>query len=423
MTSPPAKQAPVHNLPIQPAARRAATAGYYASFILFGLLAAALGPTLPGLARNTGTELAQISFVFTAQALGYLMGSVYGGYLFDHLPGHRLLFGVLVGMGIMAFFVPLISLLWLLVLVFIFLGAMQGSLEVGNNTLLVWLYKDGVGPYINALHFFFGVGAVLAPIIIARTTSSSGDFYWVYWALSLVAIPVAVWLGRLPSPTNPQLSQPGQSTRANPILVTLVAVLLFLYVGAEVSYGGWIYTYTINQFEGHPAASAALLTSAFWGALTLGRLVSIPMAARVKPATILVVDLSGLSGKPGDHHGLALLDGCDLGWHFEPGILHGSFLSDNSHISRAEDADHRACERLVLCRGRGGRDDTALVDWAIVRSDRSGNHDYVYYGRSADHAGCAGGVPFPVFATCGQPGGSILTPECLFDIGKVKLHA
>lgn len=248
---------------------------------------------MPGLARNTGTELAQISFVFTAQALGYLMGSVYGGYLFDRLPGHRLLFGVLVGMGIMAFFVPLISLLWLLVLVFIFLGAMQGSLEVGNNTLLVWLYKDGVGPYINALHFFFGVGAVLAPIIIARTTSSSGDFYWVYWALSLVAIPVAIWLGRLPSPTNPQLSQPGQPTRANPILVTLVAVLLFLYVGAEVSYGGWIYTYTINQFEGHPAASAALLTSAFWGALTLGRLVSIPMAARVKPATILVVDLLG----------------------------------------------------------------------------------------------------------------------------------
>jgi MFS transporter, FHS family, Na+ dependent glucose transporter 1 len=293
MTSPPAKQAPVRNLPIQPAARRAATAGYYASFILFGLLAAALGPTLPGLARNTGAELAQISFVFTAQALGYLMGSVYGGYLFDRLPGHRLLFGVLVGMGIMAFFVPLISLLWLLVLVFIFLGAMQGSLEVGNNTLLVWLYKDGVGPYINALHFFFGVGAVLAPIIIARTTSSSGDFYWVYWVLSLVAIPVAVWLGRLPSPTNPQLSQPGQSTRANPILVTLVAVLLFLYVGAEVSYGGWIYTYTINQFEGHPAASAALLTSAFWGALTMGRLVSIPMAARVKPATILVVDLLG----------------------------------------------------------------------------------------------------------------------------------
>jgi FHS family Na+ dependent glucose MFS transporter 1 len=293
MTLPQPKQTAAHNILSTPAARRAATAGYYGSFIIFGLLTAALGPTLPGLARNTGTALAQISFVFTAQALGYLMGSVYGGHLFDRLPGHRLLFGVLLGMSVLAFFVPSISVLWLLVLVFILLGAMQGSLEVGDNTLLVWMYRDGVGPYINALHFFFGVGAVLSPIIIARAIASGGDFHWVYWVLSLLAIPVAVWLVRLPSPTNPHKSQSGQSARANPLLVALVAVLLFLYVGAEASYGGWIYTYTINQFEAHPAASAALLTSAFWGALTVGRLVSIPMAARVKPATILVVDLLG----------------------------------------------------------------------------------------------------------------------------------
>jgi len=232
--------------------RRAATAGYYGSFIIFGLLTAALGPTLPGLAQNTGSELAQISFVFTAQALGYLMGSVYGGHLFDRLPGHRLLFIVLISMAGLAFFVPLISLFWLLVLVFIILGAMQGSLEVGNNTLLVWLYRDRVSPYMNALHFFFGVGAVLSPLIIARTTSSGGDIRWVYWVLSLAAIPVAVWLGRLPSPVNLHASQPGQSGQINNLLVALVAILLFLYVGAEASYGGWIYTYTINQFEDIP---------------------------------------------------------------------------------------------------------------------------------------------------------------------------
>ncbi len=293
MTLPPVNQKTVSDLNLSPAVRRAATAGYYGSFIIFGLLTAALGPTLPGLAQNTGSELAQISFVFTAQALGYLMGSVYGGHLFDRLPGHRLLFTVLICMAGLAFFVPLISLLWLLVLVFIILGAMQGSLEVGNNTLLVWLYRDRVSPYMNALHFFFGVGAVLSPLIIARTTSSGGDIRWVYWVLSLAAIPVAVWLGRLPSPVNLHASQPGQSGQVNTLLVALVAILLFLYVGAEASYGGWIYTYTINQFEGHPAASAALLTSAFWGALTAGRLVSIPLATRTKPSTVLVVDLLG----------------------------------------------------------------------------------------------------------------------------------
>jgi fucose permease len=293
MSLSPIKQTPDLIYTISPAVRRAATAGYFGSFIIFGLLTAALGPTLPGLADNTGVELSQISFVFTAQALGYLMGSVYGGHIFDRLPGHRLLFGVLISMAGLAFFVPLISLLWLLVMAFLLLGAMQGSLEVGNNTLLVWLYQERVGPPMNALHFFFGVGAVLSPIIIARTALSSGDIRGVYWVLALAAIPVAVWLGRLPSPSNPRKIQPGKSARANPVLVVLVAVLLFLYVGAEASYGGWIYAYTINQFVGHPAASAALLTSAFWGALTLGRLISIPMALRVKPSIILVVDLLG----------------------------------------------------------------------------------------------------------------------------------
>lgn len=293
MASPPSRQISDHEATPIPHVRRAATAGYFGSFIIFGLLTSALGPTLPGLADNTGTELAQISFIFTAQALGYLAGSVYGGHLFDRLPGHRLLFGVLLGMAGLAFFVPLISLFWLLVLVFMFLGAMQGSLEVGNNTLLVWLYRDRVGPPMNALHFFFGVGAVLSPLIIARTASGGEDIHGVYWALSIAAIPIAFWLGRLPSPGNPVLGQPGKGGPVNYLLVAMVAILLFLYVGAEVSYGGWIYLYTLNQFEGLPIASAALLTSAFWGAFTVGRLISIPLATRVKPGVALVVDLVG----------------------------------------------------------------------------------------------------------------------------------
>jgi fucose permease len=38
--------------------------------------------------------------------------------------------------------------------------------------------------------------------------------------------------------------------------------------------------------------NAAYLTSLFWGALTVGRLIGIPIAARVRPKTILWVDFS-----------------------------------------------------------------------------------------------------------------------------------
>lgn len=273
--------------------RMAATGGYFASFIVFGLLTAALGPTLPGMAQNTHSQLAQISFIFTAQSLGYLVGSVFGGRLFDRFPGHPLLAGVLVGMAVMAFFIPITSALWLLIGIFFVLGGMQGALEVGNNTLLVWLHKDAVGPYMNALHFFFGLGAVLSPIIVVRSVAASGDFRWVYWGLALLALPISAWLGRLPSPRDAEHHETARTNQSKPALVVLVAILLFLYVGAEVSYGGWVYTYVINSFVDIPVAEAALLTSAFWGAFTIGRLVSIPLAVRVKSSVILVVDLIG----------------------------------------------------------------------------------------------------------------------------------
>jgi MFS transporter, FHS family, Na+ dependent glucose transporter 1 len=274
-------------------AKRTATIGYFASFIVFGLLASAIGPTLPGMAENTQSQLAQISFIFTAQSLGYLSGSVSGGRLFDRLPGHPLLALVMIGMAVLAFFIPFASALWFLIAVFLVLGVMQGALEVGNNTLLVWLHKEQVGPYMNALHFFFGLGAILSPIIVARSIAGSGDFRWVYWTLSLLALPVAVWLIRLPSPLSPNHHESDQTGQANSLLVFIVALLLFLYVGAEVSYAGWVFTYSTNQFSSLAASSAALLTSAFWGAFTLSRLVSIPMAVRVKAKVVLVVDSIG----------------------------------------------------------------------------------------------------------------------------------
>ena len=69
--------------------------GYYAAFIALGLFGASMGPTLPYLAQHTGTRLSEISFLFTARAMGYLLGSLISGRLYDRLPGHRVIAGVL----------------------------------------------------------------------------------------------------------------------------------------------------------------------------------------------------------------------------------------------------------------------------------------------------------------------------------------
>ena len=76
------------------------------------------------------------------------------------------------------------------------------------------------------------------------------------------------------------------------LLVVMISAFYIFYVSAEVSFGGWIFTYTKAMGLGGPS-NAAYLTSAFWGALTAGRLLGIPIASRYRPRTILIVDMIG----------------------------------------------------------------------------------------------------------------------------------
>ncbi|MEZ4592582.1 MAG: MFS transporter [Chloroflexota bacterium] len=266
---------------------------YFFAFIALGMASAALGPTLPGLAEQTRTQLSGISFLFATRSLGYLAGSILAGRVLDRLPGHPLLIGLLMMMGLSLAFVPLIGQLWLLTFVMLVAGITEAGVDVGTNTLMVWRFGEKVGPYMNSLHFFFGLGAFLSPIIIAQTMlATDGGIRLGYWVLALMVLPAVLLFLRFPSLPIRHRDTAVDNPQANTLLILLVAGFLFLYVGAEVSYGGWVYTYATTLGLSSTTA-AAYLTSFFWGALTLGRLLSIPIAAKLRPRTLLGGALGG----------------------------------------------------------------------------------------------------------------------------------
>lgn len=267
--------------------------GYFSGFVVLGLAMAVLGPTLPFLAENTHTQLSEISFLFSARSLGYLLSAIWGGRLYDRYPGHLVMASGLLLLAGSLFLSPLIPLLWLLVAAMFLLGLGESMVDIGGNTLLVWLHGHKVGPYMNALHFFFGVGAFLSPIIVARAILLSGGITWAYWVLALLVLPVALGVIYLPSPDIRHEAETSHTVRrANLLLVGLISLFFFLYVGAEVSFGGWIFTYTVAlNITTEPVA--AYLTSAFWGALTVGRLLTIPLAARLRPRSVIGGALAG----------------------------------------------------------------------------------------------------------------------------------
>ena len=268
------------------------TAAYYLAFILLGLTSGAEGPTLLKLGEHTSSAISQISLIFFFGSLGYLLGSLLGGRIYDRVPGHRFMAGILVLLGILIAFVPVATSLWALLMIVLVLGFAKGALDVGCNTLLLWVHNETVGPFMNGLHAFFGLGAFIAPLIVDQVNIYTGDIHWVFWIFSLIAFPIAAWVWNLPSPASRAV--PAQHEHAPfPVLPVILMVLCFvLYVGSEVGYGNWIYTYAFKLNLG-TERTAAYLTSAFWGSFTLGRLFGIWVSTRLKPMTILSLDFAG----------------------------------------------------------------------------------------------------------------------------------
>jgi FHS family Na+ dependent glucose MFS transporter 1 len=266
------------------------TIGYYAAFIILGLLTSLMGPAIPDLAENTHSSLAELSRFLMAGSFGYLLGGFLGGRLYDGFQGHQILSSALFISAAFMALVPLTPLLGLLGLVLFFLGFAEGTLDTGGNSLLTWLHGENVGPFMNGLHFFFGVGAFLAPVVIAQIVAATGTVFASFWIFAFVALPVVFYVSRLPSPTVAHSISKNASESLNWPLIGLVAALFFVYVGAEVGFGNWIYTYTI-KLDLANEVTANYITSAFWGSFTVGRLVGIPIASRHKPQLIMLIDL------------------------------------------------------------------------------------------------------------------------------------
>jgi len=269
------------------------TAVYYLAFIGLGMATAVLGPTLQGLAKNTNSTLAQISSLFLLSSFGYLLGSFTAGNVYDRVKGHPILCLALLIIASMMVVVPLMKELLFLQIIFFIIGIAEGNLDVGVNTLIVWLHGHRVPPFMNGLHAFYGIGATFAPLIVAAVLGSSESLNSIYWALTILIVPAGLLILFSPSPSLIHARQQAEERPAVPILVFLTTVVFFAFTGAELGFGGWIYTYTTSQVYANPTMAASI-NAAFWAAFTVGRLISIPLAMKLKSQKILWVDFCGV---------------------------------------------------------------------------------------------------------------------------------
>jgi MFS transporter, FHS family, Na+ dependent glucose transporter 1 len=275
------------NRPGPARSRRDPGFSYLASFVVLGLALTFLGPALTTLRDQTGVSTAAIASLFAAQSAGYLAGAVLGGRGYDAGLGHRLMAGSLIGVAVFLVAIAATHSLPLLLLLFFGLGLTASALDVGGNALLVWTRGAGVGPMINALHFMFAIGALACPLLVNRSLAWSGDLGPACWIGAAAALAMAVLVLRRdePAPGAHEAAE-GRSAAPRPLLLA-ISVFFVLYVGVELGFAGWVYTYAEDLGIGG-VNGAAWLTATFWATFAFGRFLGIPLAAMVEPRVMLL---------------------------------------------------------------------------------------------------------------------------------------
>ncbi len=278
----------------------------YAAFVLSGLGAGAGGVLLPSQMASYGVGRATIGIAFFTISIGFALAGLSNGALL-----HR--FGVRTALtaGGSAFMLgglylasrpPFVA----FVLAQVVIGYGVGVLESVLNVCLSAM--PGATTLLNRLHAFWGVGALLGPLLAAWII---GFAPWTVVWLVLAGASVPLLAGFLlayprsapgapGAPDAPDAPVPGAAEAPVPTPASMLgaalrgrgvqlgAAMLAVYVGLEASVGSWGFSYLV-QARALPESIASYTISGYWLGLTLGRFLISPIAARVGATTARMI--------------------------------------------------------------------------------------------------------------------------------------
>ncbi|XP_070567131.1 sodium-dependent glucose transporter 1-like [Ptychodera flava] len=137
------------------------------SFFGFGTCIAVIGPSLPSLEHQLSEPIDKVSLAFTLRGIGYLLGALVAGHIFEKI-SYNLLFGTaMLCMAFAALAAAFCRNLIILLVVMAAWGFAMAFVDTGGNFVCVNSWKTKSGPYMQAIHFAFGVGATVSPLIVS----------------------------------------------------------------------------------------------------------------------------------------------------------------------------------------------------------------------------------------------------------------
>lgn len=220
---------------------------------VYGLLAALPGSVLPTLERRgfLPTDSAIGNFLLI-NAMGAVLAYLASGPIIDRLgKKSALLFGtvgVIVSLAGFAFTVTYVqpqAALWLVLASAFVLGLGANAIVSAGHALVAYVASTWRHAALNLLDICFGLGLASLPLVV-QVLQRGGGLGLVFWSLAGTAAVLLLFVltSRFPAADH---SEAFPVHEARHLLrqprFWLLAIALFMYVGAEVSVGKWVVTY------------------------------------------------------------------------------------------------------------------------------------------------------------------------------------
>jgi fucose permease len=264
-----------------------------------GLYDGAIGVLIPSMRAHYHVPQATIGLIFLCGATGYIIVTFNIGLLTA-----RLGIGLFLCLGAAAYSASALAIsmmppfIGLLALAMV-LGGSTAIFDAGLNAYIATLPRNTA--LLNYLHACYGVGALAGPIVASTTLTLGLGWNIVYalWATTSLGLLAGIsWTYR---GWRIEQHESGEHAGGNVMfnilkmrMVWYAALFLLFYVGAEVSMGGWSYTYLIHLHKDIGSLAAGWIVSGYWGGLTLGRLVLGTVAQRLGDKRAIQLCLVGV---------------------------------------------------------------------------------------------------------------------------------
>jgi FHS family glucose/mannose:H+ symporter-like MFS transporter len=267
---------------------------------LLGILTFAVGLTiistlLVPISKEYRFSVDKSGILFTANFLGFIIFNVVFSMFSSRVDKRKVLIICTIIFSIFTYLFTTASTFGVLLIYMTIVGGVGGIIESLTGTMVVEINKERAGFYLNFTQVFFGIGALVGPIMAGYLDGLGYSWRIMFIATSVLAIISAILLmifkvEGLTRQEELHVKELGKVFRIKDFNFMIIAMIL--YVGAEISVWGWISTLLKNQFNITPFKSS-LSVGIFWSFMIIGRLITAKLTDKMSLKNVIILLSSG----------------------------------------------------------------------------------------------------------------------------------